>query len=506
MLQIESRMRIKPIPARNWAAIYTWILFAAAVVSGAPAGGFPSSLSLERAFPIDKRVEVSQLRERDRARHGRLLQSQNGVVDFPVSGTFDPYVVGLYYTTVRMGTPAQEFHVQIDTGSDVLWVSCTSCSGCPSSTNLPFNGLNFFDTSSSSSASTISCSDQQCSMGAQASDTLCNSQNNQCSYRFQYGDGSATSGYYVSDLLHFNTLTTSGTSSNTTSNSAKVVFGCSTAQSGSLSKSDRAVDGIFGFGQQSLSVISQLSTQGVAPQAFSHCLRGDSKGGGILVLGEIVEPGMVYAPLVPNMPHYNLYMESISVGNKTLAIDSSVFGTSTSNGTIIDSGTTLAYLAEAAYTPFADAINNAVSQSAPSVSSKGNGQCYLLTSSVDEVFPKVSLNFKGASMVLDPKEYLLQQSSLGGAEVWCIGIQNNQGQDMTILGDLVLQNKAVVYDLARQRIGWVDYDCSGTVNVTANSTGTNTFINTGQVSDNGSSRIGGVFILTFIMALFTSLL
>lgn len=76
---------------------------------------------------------------------------------------------------------------------------------------------------------------------------------------------------------------------------------CSTAQTGSLTKTSRAVDGIFGFGQQSLSVISQLSSQGVAPQAFSHCLRGDSNGGGILVLGEIVEPGMVYTPLVPNM-------------------------------------------------------------------------------------------------------------------------------------------------------------------------------------------------------------
>lgn len=452
---------------------------------------------------------MSQLKARDRARHGRLLLSQNGAVDFPVSGTFDPSVVGLYYTTVKLGTPAQEFHVQIDTGSDVLWVSCTSCSGCPTSTNLQFNSLNFFDTSSSSSSSTISCSDQKCSMGAQASDTLCNSQNNQCSYQFQYGDGSGTSGYYVYDDLHFNTLATAGSSSNTTTNTAKVIFGCSTAQTGNLNKSNRAVDGIFGFGQQPLSVISQLSSQGVAPQAFSHCLRGDSKGGGILVLGEIVEPGMVYTPLVPNMPHYNLYMKSISVNNQKLAIDSSVFASSTSNGTIIDSGTTLAYLAEAAYTPFANAIDNAVSQSARSVSSQGS-QCYLITSSVDDVFPKVSLNFKGgASMVLDPEEYLLQQASIAGAEVWCLGIQNNQGQDMTILGDLVLQNKAVVYDLARQRIGWVDYDCSSTVNVTANSTGTNTYINTGQVSDNGSSRIGsafGVWMLTLIMVLFTTLL
>ena len=75
---------------------------------------------------------------------------------------------------------------------------------------------------------------------------------------------------------------------------------CSTSQTGDLTKSDRAIDGIFGFGQQDLSVISQLSSRGLAPKVFSHCLKGDDSGGGILVLGEIVEPNVVYTPLVPS--------------------------------------------------------------------------------------------------------------------------------------------------------------------------------------------------------------
>lgn len=63
--------------------------------------------------------------------------------------------------------------------------------------------------------------------------------------------------------------------------------------------SDRAIDGIFGFGQHDLSVISQLYSLGVSPKVFSHCLKG-SDSGGILVLGEIVEPGIVYTPFVPS--------------------------------------------------------------------------------------------------------------------------------------------------------------------------------------------------------------
>ncbi|KAL0369587.1 UNVERIFIED_CONTAM: Aspartic proteinase-like protein 2 [Sesamum angustifolium] len=421
---------------------------AVGVVVGGEGEGKGLVLSLERV--THEGMGLSQLRHRDRVRHGRFLQQQTfGVVDFPVQGTYDPYLVGLYFTRVKLGTPPKEFYVQIDTGSDVLWVSCNPCNGCPTSSGLQIE-LEFFDPSSSSTASMISCNDQRCALGAQSSDSGCSGQN-QCGYTFQYGDGSGTSGYYVSDSIYFDSIVGNSLTSNS---SAPVVFGCSTSQSGDLTKPDRAVDGIFGFGQQGLSVISQLSSQGITPNSFSHCLKGENGGGGILVLGQIVEPNIVYTPLVPSQPHYNVNLQSISVNGQTLNIDSSVFATSGNRGTIIDSGTTLAYFAEEAYDPFVTAITQTVSQSVRPLLSKGN-QCYLTTSSISEIFPPVSLNFAGgASMILRPQDYLLQQNSVGGAAVWCIGIQKIQGQGITILGDLVLKDKIVVYDLAGQRIGW----------------------------------------------------
>ena len=58
-------------------------------------------------------------------------------------------------------------------------------------------------------------------------------------------------------------------------------------------------------------------------------------------------------------PHYNLNLLSISVNGQTLSIDPSMFATSGSRGgTIIDSGTTLAYLAEEAYDPFVEAVSS----------------------------------------------------------------------------------------------------------------------------------------------------
>lgn len=70
------------------------VLPAAVVLCG---GGMGMTMQLDRAFPTSHGVPISQLRERDRLRHGRFLQQQsspNGVVDFLVAGTFDPFTVG----------------------------------------------------------------------------------------------------------------------------------------------------------------------------------------------------------------------------------------------------------------------------------------------------------------------------------------------------------------------------------------------------------------------------
>lgn len=73
-------------------AVAAVFLFATALLSVVE--GSPVTLTLERAFPSNHGVELSQLRARDSLRHRRMLQSTNYVVDFPVKGTFDPSEVG----------------------------------------------------------------------------------------------------------------------------------------------------------------------------------------------------------------------------------------------------------------------------------------------------------------------------------------------------------------------------------------------------------------------------
>nr|XP_025884755.1 aspartic proteinase-like protein 2 [Solanum lycopersicum] len=126
-------------------------------------------------------------------------------------------------------------------------------------------------------------------------------------------------------------------------------YWCSTSQLGDLILTDKVVDGILGFGQQRLSIISQLSSHGISPKSFSHCLKGEGSGGGILVLGEILHLSMVYTPLVPSKGHYNVYLQSISVHGRILPIDPKAFANSGDRGTIVDSSTSLVYLVTEAY-------------------------------------------------------------------------------------------------------------------------------------------------------------
>lgn len=250
---------------------------------------------------------------------------------------------------------------------------------------------------------------------------------------------------------------------------ATLAFGCGTTQGGELEQQDQALDGIMGLGQSKLSAISQLVDQKQAPGIFAHCLEGQGDGGGILVIGQVQAPGLVYTSMISNQPHYNVNLQSITVNGVTIQIDSSVsaLGQQT-RGTIIDSGTTLAYIADGAYQHLLKAILGRLGKLSQDTHTWQGMTCVPYTGSVDDGFPSVILTFegKGAVMVIKPHEYLVQaQGSPGNG--WCIGFQapSPNSLDLNILGDLILKDRLVVYDLEQQRIGWVDYNCSSNVTV-----------------------------------------
>ncbi|CAL5434664.1 unnamed protein product [Camellia sinensis] len=217
---------------------------------------------------------------------------------------------------------------------------------------------------------------------------------------------------------------------------------CGARQSGDLGSSEDALDGILGFGKSNSSIISQLASSGKVKKMFAHCLDGVT-GGGIFAIGHVVQPKVNSTPLVPNQPHYNVNMTAVEVGRDFLNLPTDVFEIGDKKGTIIDSGTTLAYLPELIYEPLVTKILS--------------WQSDVKLQTLHDQYTCFQYSGRGRFMVY----WLAKQ---------CNAIQRWEEHD-TLGSDLVLSNKLVVYDLDNQVIGWTEYNCSSSIKLQDELTG-----------------------------------
>lgn len=389
-------------------------------------------------------------------------------VDLPLGGTGRPDSSGLYYAKIGIGTPPKSYYMQVDTGTDITWVNCIECAECP---KRGYRGieLTLYDPQDSSTAKKVSC-DQPFCMEVNGGPFPGCKANFSCTYAEFYGDGSSSTGYFVKDMVHYDQV--SGDLQTTTANGT-ISFGCSAGQyidQGPLNP-DGALDGILAFGKSNSSVISQLASSGQARKMFAHCLDGGN-GGGIFAIGNIVQPKVNTTPLVQNEPHYNVNMTGVKVGNSSLILPSDLFELGGRKGVIIDIGTTLAYLPEAVYEPLVLQILSR-QPNLRLLTVQDQYTCFKYKGSVDDGFPPVTFYFEnGLYMEVYPHEYFFPVDDL-----WCVGWQNSgmlsrDKMNLTLLGDLVLSNKLVIYDLENQVIGWTEYNCSSTIQVKDEQTGT----------------------------------
>ncbi|KAJ6674761.1 EUKARYOTIC ASPARTYL PROTEASE FAMILY PROTEIN [Salix viminalis] len=317
-----------------------------------------------------------------------------------------------------------------------------------------------------------------------------------CPYLEIYGDGSSTAGYFVKDVVQYARV--SGDLITTAANGS-VIFGCGARQSGDLgSSNEEALDGILGFGKSNSSMISQLAVTGKVKKIFAHCLDG-TNGGGIFVIGHVVQPKVNMTPLIPNQPHYNVNMTAVQVGHDFLSLPTDVFEAGDRKGAIIDSGTTLAYLPEMVYKPL---VSKIISQQ-PDLkvhTVRDEYTCFQYSESLDDGFPNVTLHFENSvTLKVYPHEYLFPFEGL-----WCIGWQNSgmQSRDrrnMTLLGDLVLSNKLVLYDLENQTIGWTEYNCSSSIEVQDERTGTVHLVGSHYINSARSLNVQWAILLLLLL-------
>ncbi|KAI3724180.1 hypothetical protein L2E82_35948 [Cichorium intybus] len=386
--------------------------------------------------------------------------------ELPLGGNRSPTSAALYYAMIHLGCPPTDYYVQVDTGSDLLWLNCIECKECPTYSDLGVPLL-LYDPEGSSKAKKVPCDSEWCKTTFEAPDKDDCKTGELCKYACKYGDGSSTAGYFVNDDIILPQVIGDRQTSSLTGN---VTFGCGAKQTGDLLSSEQALDGIMGFGQSKTSVLSQLAESKKIKKTFSHCLSGN-QGGGIFAFGEVVEPKVKTTPLLDDHSHYNIELKSIDVNGEALKLPTSIFDFMKSEGAILDSGTTLAYFPDDVYQQLMEKIMNAQPDNKPHTVEK-LFKCYKFDGNIDDAFPTVTFNFANKlAMKVLPHQYFFAVE-----DEWCIGFMNSNlqgkdGGDLTLLGDLVLSDRLITYDIDNQVIGWVDYNCSTSIKVKDEETG-----------------------------------
>ncbi|KAI9115705.1 hypothetical protein K1719_013374 [Acacia pycnantha] len=348
---------------------------------------------------------------------------------------------GDYFVKVGLGSPARELSLIFDTGSDLTW---TQCLPCLRSDSCYIQNEPIFDPSKSSSYSNIPCSSSQCTQLFMDAGPTCSAGNSgDCLYNITYGDSSSSAGNFAKETL---TITPAHVVNN-------FLFGCGHDNEGLFN----GTDGILGLGRQQISFVQQTSD--IFHNIFSYCLPATATDVGYLNFGgEPASDNVIYTPLSSDplsSYFYALDLNGISLAGHSLPITSSMF----SSGVIIDSGTVITWLPQAAYGPLRDAFRKAMSKYRMAAPFIILDTCYDLSGQDTVIVPKITLSFGGGANVdLDASGVVY---AVNETLVCFAFAANEDARFPSIIGNTQQRTLEVVYDVDGGRIGFRPHSCRG---------------------------------------------
>ncbi|MQM13116.1 hypothetical protein Taro_046036 [Colocasia esculenta] len=363
----------------------------------------------------------------------------------------------------------------LDTGSDLVWVPCTSsyqCSNC----SFPPAGVPLFSPKASSSAKLLGCRNPKCAWlhAPKVLDRCRDCPLNAsaaagCSrvcppYVVVYGSG-LTAGLLLSETMDV--------SERPGGDVLDFVVGCS------IFSTHQPPAGVAGFGRGPASLPSQLGLR-----RFSYCLISriydDQEGamGDVVLEGaaESSRDGLSFTPFLRNPAatagspfsvYYYLGLRRITVDGAKVRIPHAALlplpcG---DGGTIIDSGTTFTYMEPRVFEPVAWAVAAAAAgrynRSEALEQLTGLRPCFRLAGGGNRL-PQLTFHWKGgAKMRLPPANYF---ALVGDEEAACLTLMTDAGDagrrgPSIILGSFQQQNYYVVYDLEKERLGLRQQSC-----------------------------------------------
>ncbi|CAN0916049.1 Protein ASPARTIC PROTEASE IN GUARD CELL 1 [Linum grandiflorum] len=341
---------------------------------------------------------------------------------------------GEYFSRIGVGTPPRPFYMVLDTGSDVNWLQCDPCADCYTQTDPIFNP------SSSSSYSPLTCESPLCSSLELSS---CRAPS-QCLYQVNYGDGSFTTGDFVTETVSF------GSNSGSVS---QIALGCGHDNEGLFI----GAAGLLGLGGGPLSLTSQLKAT-----SFSYCLvNRDSLATSSLDFNSAFPGDSVTANLIKSRKidtFYYVGLTGISVGGRLLSIPAGTFAVDESGngGIIVDCGTAITRLQTQAYSSLRDAFVSLTPNLRRTSGVALFDTCYDMSGMASVKVPTVSFHFAGGkTWNLPAANYLIP---VDGEGTFCFAFAPTTSS-LSIIGNVQQQGTRVSFDLVNNRVGFSTNKC-----------------------------------------------
>lgn len=371
-------------------------------------------------------------------------------VIFPVIGNV--YPKGYFHVTIKIGHPAKDYFLDIDTGSDLTWLQCDApCTKCTPAPHTPYKP----------NKDLVRCKDPLCASLQSPENLPCVTPEEQCDYEVGYADHGSSMGVLVKDLISL-------TFSNGSVLSPRLAFGCGYNQEVADLVDPPYTDGVLGLGKGKSSIVGQIFNLGLTRNVVGHCL--SRHGGGFLFLGEDLLPsGVNWIPMSSKSlgNHYSLGNAELLFGGKATGLKGLTM--------VFDSGSTYTYFSSQAYKVVLSLIkkelngkrlNDANDDKSLPVCWKGT-KPFRSIGDVSNLFKPIALTFtksKTSQLQMPPEAYLIVTDQ-GNV---CLGIMDGSEVglgDFNIIGDISLQDKIVIYDNEKQRIGWAPANCERLPNV-----------------------------------------